>query len=497
MILIKEAQDYRSPVEGSVAWSQLSNQNWLDEDSFLRLRRSNIISNESDSHLQGEHFTPKPVMVAEHCWCNIASIEYCVWVKSSSNEKINIDEHQMTSSIQCLKKVSQCRVILERYCCCEGTAKNQHALLLLVWLHKQSLTVSHDLTSGLQGIKPESFATTQEVIFLAPQGQSLRGILYAIGRHLYAVFPTCAWAVLPLISTGTARNVQEVNLSLMDMKDHHTPSQPLHLYQKETDTNTEVEANPSLHSRHIGGSFTSQLRAQSSQFSYGAFTEDKAFASPQGFYHVTQITLHWDTFLRHYCVPGDSNEQGGVENQGGNLQANADTCALENVEMTLAIDWRVIQQALQPAVNIMAYSRYHVWYKSLHGIKCSHSEDEEYEDEERDDSNTSTSSSTCLVPCDSPTPTRPVTHSQKTTRLMLHASQGRVHDSMAQSHCRRAVIQQAAAPNVQPAPMTPEATAAVPSPIPGATCPIRNCHLPCCYHDGWAETEQGTRDEET
>ncbi|KAI6025199.1 hypothetical protein PISMIDRAFT_90053, partial [Pisolithus microcarpus 441] len=58
---------------------------------------------------------------------------------------------------------------------------------------------------------------------------------------------------LPLISTGTARNVQEVNLSLMDMKDHPIPSQSMHLYHKETDTNTEVEPNPSLCSRCIGG----------------------------------------------------------------------------------------------------------------------------------------------------------------------------------------------------------------------------------------------------
>ncbi|KIK11523.1 hypothetical protein PISMIDRAFT_122525, partial [Pisolithus microcarpus 441] len=106
-------------------------------------------------------------------------------------------------------------------------------------------------------IKPESSATTQEIIFLAHQGQSLRGILInfcknhgiilvtyskhhwclqnAIGRHLYAVFPTCAWAVLPLISSGTARNVQEVSLSLMDMKDHPIPSQSMYPNQKEAD----------------------------------------------------------------------------------------------------------------------------------------------------------------------------------------------------------------------------------------------------------------------
>ncbi|KAI6020928.1 hypothetical protein BKA83DRAFT_4126821 [Pisolithus microcarpus] len=115
-----------------------------------------------------------------------------------------------------------------------------YAFLLFVWLHKQSLTVSHDLTGGLQAIKPESFATTQEIIFLAHQGQSPRGISNVTGRHPYAIFPTCAWAVLPLISTRTARNVQEVNLSLLDMKNNPIPSQSMHTYQKETDTKAGV-----------------------------------------------------------------------------------------------------------------------------------------------------------------------------------------------------------------------------------------------------------------
>ncbi|KAI6046820.1 hypothetical protein EDC04DRAFT_2597912 [Pisolithus marmoratus] len=66
---------------------------------------------------------------------------------------------------------------------------------------------------------------------------------------------------------------------------------------------------------------------------------------------------------------------------------------------------------------------------------------------------------------------------------------------MVQSCCWQAVIQQALAPSAQPAPVTPEATATVPSPIPGVTCPICNCHLPCHYHDGHTETEQGSDKE--
>ncbi|KAI6027769.1 hypothetical protein BKA83DRAFT_4123676 [Pisolithus microcarpus] len=120
----------------------------------------------------------------------------------------------------------------------------QYALLLFVWFHKQSLTVSHDLTSGLQAIKPESFATAQEIIFLAHQGQSLRGISNAIGRHLYAIFPTCAWAVLPLISTTTARNDQEVNLSLLDMKNNPIPSQSMYTNQKGANKKAEVMQRP-------------------------------------------------------------------------------------------------------------------------------------------------------------------------------------------------------------------------------------------------------------
>ncbi|KIK11451.1 hypothetical protein PISMIDRAFT_122698, partial [Pisolithus microcarpus 441] len=119
-------------------------------------------------------------------------------------------------------------------------------------------------------IKPESFATTQEIIFLAHQGQSPRGIsvnfctehsisllIYSkhngslqnvAGRHPYAIFPTCAWAVLPLISTRTARNVQEVNLSLLDMNNNPIPSQSMHTYQEETDTKAVVKQRPPFQS---------------------------------------------------------------------------------------------------------------------------------------------------------------------------------------------------------------------------------------------------------
>ncbi|KIK20537.1 hypothetical protein PISMIDRAFT_105550, partial [Pisolithus microcarpus 441] len=120
-----------------------------------------------------------------------------------------------------------------------------------------------------------SFATTQEIIFLAHQGQSPRRIsvnfctqhsiillIYskcheslqnATGRHPYAISPTCAWAVLPLISTRTARNVKEVNLSFLDMKNNPIPSQSMHTYKKGTDTKARVEQNPSLCSRCMGG----------------------------------------------------------------------------------------------------------------------------------------------------------------------------------------------------------------------------------------------------
>ncbi|KAI6098647.1 hypothetical protein EDD16DRAFT_1718454 [Pisolithus croceorrhizus] len=66
---------------------------------------------------------------------------------------------------------------------------------------------------------------------------------------------------------------------------------------------------------------------------------------------------------------------------------------------------------------------------------------------------------------------------------------------MVQSHHQRVVIQQALAPSAQPAPVTPEATVMVPSPIPGATRPIHNCHLPCHYCDGCTETEQDSDEE--
>ncbi|KAI6037287.1 hypothetical protein PISMIDRAFT_105598, partial [Pisolithus microcarpus 441] len=117
-----------------------------------------------------------------------------------------------------------------------------------------------------------SFATTQEIIFLAHQGQSPRRIsinfctqhsiillIYskcheslqnATGRHPYAISPTCAWAVLPLISTRTARNVKEVNLSFLDMKNNPIPSQSMHTYKKETDKKARVKQRPAGQSKH-------------------------------------------------------------------------------------------------------------------------------------------------------------------------------------------------------------------------------------------------------
>ncbi|KAI6026570.1 hypothetical protein PISMIDRAFT_112693, partial [Pisolithus microcarpus 441] len=71
----------------------------------------------------------------------------------------------------------------------------------------------------------------------------------ATGRHPYANFPTCTWAFLPLTSTGTARNVKEINLSLLDMKNNHIPSQSMHTYQKETDTKAEVKQRPPFRSK--------------------------------------------------------------------------------------------------------------------------------------------------------------------------------------------------------------------------------------------------------
>ncbi|KAI6013854.1 hypothetical protein EDC04DRAFT_2609172 [Pisolithus marmoratus] len=101
MILIKEAPNYHSPAEGSAAWNQFPKQNWLDEEAFLSLKHSDINSDKCD-HPHGANFTLKPVIVTKHCWCNITSAKYCIWVKNDIDQRIDIDEHEMTSGVNCI-----------------------------------------------------------------------------------------------------------------------------------------------------------------------------------------------------------------------------------------------------------------------------------------------------------------------------------------------------------------------------------------------------------
>ena len=94
------------------------------------------------------------------------------------------------------------------------------------------------------------------------------------------------------------------------------------------------------------------------------------------------------------------------------LHPNADTSALERAEIRLAIDWSVIQLGLAAAVEFTAHAHYHQWHgRVLHGVKRSHSDDEE---DFYSPTSAATSSSHSVISCDI---SSPVTRSQKLWKL--------------------------------------------------------------------------------
>lgn len=63
------------------------------------------------------------------------------------------------------------------------------------------------------------------------------------------------------------------------------------------------------------------------------------------------------------------------------LCPNTSTRALENTQITHAIDWNIIQLGLAPAAEFTAHARYQSWYNLVfRGTKRAYS-DEEYTDE--------------------------------------------------------------------------------------------------------------------
>jgi hypothetical protein len=44
----------------------------------------------------------KPITITGHLWCHISSVEYQVWVKKDSDQKINLDDNEKSSGVSLL-----------------------------------------------------------------------------------------------------------------------------------------------------------------------------------------------------------------------------------------------------------------------------------------------------------------------------------------------------------------------------------------------------------
>jgi len=83
VVIIREESPYRSPAPYSLAWETLCKD--LESSSF----------NDFIAKIEGseERTLSRPVVVAGHMWCKIASIEYRVWVRADGDEPIDLEKH--------------------------------------------------------------------------------------------------------------------------------------------------------------------------------------------------------------------------------------------------------------------------------------------------------------------------------------------------------------------------------------------------------------------
>ena len=86
VIIVNETQDYHGPEEESEAWHVFSSEKETqDINSFLSISQLDVDSTAPDPNFNEDSFVLKPVIVAGHQWCGVASVEYCVWVKSDTS----------------------------------------------------------------------------------------------------------------------------------------------------------------------------------------------------------------------------------------------------------------------------------------------------------------------------------------------------------------------------------------------------------------------------
>lgn len=98
MICVTESQSYARPSEGSEAWKFFFKDpegRCRDAKSFFHVRPSDESSSDVD-----ERYTLRPIVIAGHTWCDIASIEYFLWVKDRADKPIDVDEDLPTREVR-------------------------------------------------------------------------------------------------------------------------------------------------------------------------------------------------------------------------------------------------------------------------------------------------------------------------------------------------------------------------------------------------------------
>lgn len=81
-VIIREESPYRSPAPYSPTWETLCKGPPSSFNDFM-----------ADIEGSKERTLSRPIVVAGHTWCKVASVEYRVWVRRDKDEPIDVEKH--------------------------------------------------------------------------------------------------------------------------------------------------------------------------------------------------------------------------------------------------------------------------------------------------------------------------------------------------------------------------------------------------------------------
>ena len=97
-IIIEEGRDYSRPKPKLEAWVEFSKWEYLDSCTFLMYSMSNsmVSTDKSDDKL----FSIHPITIAGHCWCNMTSVMFHMWIKDDHEKPIVISTRGMVEGVR-------------------------------------------------------------------------------------------------------------------------------------------------------------------------------------------------------------------------------------------------------------------------------------------------------------------------------------------------------------------------------------------------------------